>query len=155
MKNKAAFTLIELLVVITVLAGFMALLVPNYMEVRKKSRDVKRKNDLKGIQKAIELYKQSQTPQVYPPALSFSVPLTDPNDVHIIYMQKVPQDPQGTYYYYRNGDDTNKYTLCACLENVNDPDGNKVLGCVRSDDSAPPGALTCGTTGVIYKLNEP
>ena len=148
-KNKKSFTLIELLVVIAVLAGFMALLVPNYMQVRQKSRDVKRKSDLRGIQKALELYKINQvapTPP-YPSSLTFGG-IGDLKDSNGTYMQKVPQDPMGSTrsYSYTRGVDTSTYTLCACLENINDTEGISVCS----------GGITCtGTTGIFYKLNEP
>ncbi|MFH0773338.1 MAG: prepilin-type N-terminal cleavage/methylation domain-containing protein [bacterium] len=156
MKNKKSFTLIELLVVIAVLAGFMALLVPNFMQVRIKSRDVRRKGDLKAIQKALELYKQNQTIPAYPatyPAVCTS--LVDGNGV--VYMQKVPIDPltqcntagATNYYYQRNATDLGKYLLYACLENRNDPD---VVGC--PSDFATITGLTC-TSNLCYQLTEP
>jgi len=144
--NKKSFTLIELLVVIAVLAGFMAMLVPNYMQARMKSRDVRRKSDLRGIQKALELYKQNQKLPAYPPSLTFSAALSDSSGT---YMQKAPQDPMGSTrsYSYTRGVDTGTYTLCACLENINDTEGIAVCS---------GGIATCnGTTGIFYQLNEP
>lgn len=149
MKNKKAFTLIELLVVIAVLAGMMALLVPNYMEIRKKARDVKRKNDLKGIQKALELYKINQTLPAYPAALTVCSSLsTGGND----FMKVIPPDPSSSCasspvsYYYAPSASFTTYTLCACLELKNDP-----------DQTACTGAPTCPTnsSGMYYKLTEP
>ncbi len=145
-KNKKGFTLIELLVVIAVLAGFMALLLPNYMQVRMKSRDVRRKGDLVSIQKAIELYKLGQATPFYPPALVAGNQLIDANST--VYMQKVPQDPLAgavsiPYYYARNGVDFSKYILCACLENPNDPEKSPCAG-----------APACAS-GQFYKLIEP
>ncbi len=145
-KNNKAFTLIELLVVIAVLAGFMVLLLPNFMQVRIKSRDTRRKSDLVSIQKAIELYKLSQTTPSYPAVLTAGAQLTDASSV--VYMQKIPQDPLSVagsvpYYYLRNPADFSKYTLCACLENANDPERSPCLG-----------APAC-TSGQYYKLIEP
>lgn len=149
MENKKAFTLIELLVVIAVLAGFMALLVPNYMQVRLKSRDVRRKSDLKAIQKALELYKLNQSFPSYPAALVTCSALSDGNGT---YMTVVPQDPLSQcnasptpYFYERNGSDSSKYTLCACLENANDTDQKSPVTCTN--------APIC--SGKYYKLNEP
>ncbi|PIQ71920.1 hypothetical protein COV87_00645 [Candidatus Roizmanbacteria bacterium CG11_big_fil_rev_8_21_14_0_20_37_16] len=147
MKKRNSFTLIELLVVIAVLAGLMALLVPNFMQVRIKSRDMRRKNDLKGIQKALELYKLGQSIPIYPVSFTVCTPLVDGNSV--VYMQKIPQDPSSqcnaspvSYYYLRDVSDSGKYTLCACLENINDPEG---ISCA--------GAPAC--SGTYYKLTEP
>ena len=142
MKKNKAFTLIELLIVIAVLAGFMAMLVPNYMQARIKSRDVRRKTDLKNLQKALELYKQNQSLPVYPDTLA---KLT----ANIKYMQTVPTDPQSVSYYYAPVLDAfgnySSYTLCACLENINDSEQAPPVTCV--------GASTC--TGKYYKLTDP
>lgn len=157
LRNTEGFTLIELLVVIAVLAGFIAMLVPNFMQIRVKSRDVRRKGDLKGIQKALELYKQSQTTPVYPTALP--VPpcssLTDANLV--VYMQTVPQEPltqcntvgAKNYYYARDATDPGKYVLYACLENPNDLEKVTCPG-----DFTPITGFTC-STGKCYQLIEP
>lgn len=149
MKTKKSFTLIELLVVIAVLAGFVALLVPNFMQIRIKSRDVRRKSDLRAIQKALELYKLNQATPVYPASLTVCTPLSDANGT---YLQTVPQDPLSqcgvsavSYYYARNAGDFAKYTLCACLENGNDTEQQAPVTCA----SAP----LC--SGKYYKLTEP
>jgi len=153
MKNNKGFTLIELLVVIAILAGFMALLVPNMMLVRVKARDMRRKSDLKSIQKALELYKQNQVLPEYPATASFPASCTVFSDANGVYLQKMPQDPltslsecgtaAANYYYIRDPLDAGKYTLCACLENSTDPEG------LASCSAAP----TC--SGKYYKLIEP
>jgi prepilin-type N-terminal cleavage/methylation domain-containing protein len=147
MKNKNAFTLLELLVVIAVLAGFMALLVPNFMQVRIKSRDMRRKSDLATIQKALELYKQNQTTPVYPATLTACASLSM-NGIN--YIKAIPQDPLAqcptvtSSYSYIPSVDMGSYTLSACLENPNDPEG--VASC--------PGGFTC-SSGKCYQLTEP
>lgn len=148
MINKKSFTLIELLVVIAVLAGLMALLVPNYMEVRKKSRDVRRKNDLKSIQKALELYKINQTRPVYPAAVALTA-CTVFSSGGIEYMKVVPQDPlskcpAGSYYYFPAAD-LSSYTLTACLEITTDPE--KAASC-------PVAPFSCSTS-TCYQLTDP
>ena len=148
MKNKKAFTLIELLVVIAVMAGLLALLVPNFMQVRIKARDVRRKSDLKAIQKALEMYKLGQSTPIYPAAagLVACAPLSDANNT---YMQVVPQDPlarcptvSNSYSYVPAGD-LYSYKLSACLEDPNDPE--KVT-C--------PAGFTC-SSGKCYQLTNP
>jgi len=146
MKNKKSFTLIELLVVIAVLAGLMALLVPNFMQVRIKSRDTRRKSDLRAIQKALELYKLGQILPVYPSNLTPCAQLLDANNT--VYMQKVPQDPLVqcptlSAYYYDIAVDLGSYTLYACLEDKND-----------IEKVACPGGFTCAS-GKCYQLTEP
>ena len=146
MKKNKAFTLIELLVVIAVLAGFLALLVPNYMEVRKKSRDVRRKSDIRSIQKALELYKQSQAQPLYPAALTSCAALTFGG---VDFMKVVPKDPLGSCsaagnsYFYLPSSDFYTYTLSACLENTNDTDAT----------TCPAAYAACTTK--CYSLTEP
>jgi len=158
MKKNRAFTLIELLVVIAVLAGFMALLVPNYMEIRVKSRDVRRKNDLKSIQNALELYAQNQNPQSYPAALPAPcTSFTDPVITGITYLQKVPQDPLTqcntalTAKYYYVYVDSNTYSIYACVENSKDPEA---VACLNPDSWKVNTNSSC-PSGKCYKLTQP
>ncbi len=160
MKRRNSFTLIELLVVIAVLAALVALLVPNYMEIRMKARDNKRKSDLRNIQKALELYKEAQVPVTYPAALPAPSctdnKLVDPINPGIVYMQKVPMEPlfncSNNYYYKQSLSDTLKYTLSACLENANDAEATACPG-----DFAAITLMGCGAsgTGKCYNLSEP
>jgi prepilin-type N-terminal cleavage/methylation domain-containing protein len=63
---KKGFTMIEVLVVLAIIGILTAILVANYTEARKNSRDKLRKSDLKSLQLAIELYKAQNGS--YPPA---------------------------------------------------------------------------------------
>lgn len=154
MKNKKSFTLIELIVVIAILAGFVALLFPNFMEIRMKARDVQRKSDMRSIQKAFELFKQNQTLPIYPTGLPTACgSLSDANGV---YMQKVPPDPltrcgvdAKNYYYVRNSGDATRYTLAACIENTKDPEASNCPA-----DFTIISSFTC-TGNKCYQLNEP
>lgn len=128
MKKNDSFTLIEVLVVIAILAGLVAILFPNFMDVRERARDATRKSDLKQIQKALELYKENHTPPAYPTSLPD--PCTTFSEGSNVYIGKVPGDPQGNcssnirrYFYYRFPGDTLRYELRACLENKQDPLG--------------------------------
>jgi len=155
MRNKQSFTLIEILIVIAILAGLTSLLVPNFMDVRMRSRDAKRKTDLHNMQKALELYKQNQTPQTYPSALP--TPCTSFGDTvlaSVVYMQKTPNEPLTScssqpkgYYYVPVLPDT--YTLYACLEDEKDPDG---ISCPNGFSTNT--GFTC-TKNKCYKLTEP
>lgn len=159
MKRRNSFTLIELLVVIAVLAALVALLVPNYMEIRVKARDNKRKSDLRNIQKALELYKEAQMPVTYPAALPAPSctdnKLVDPVSPGVVYMQKVPMEPLyncANNYYYKLGTDTLEYTLAACLENANDAEGS-----VCPPDFQEIALMSCGASnnGKCYILTQP
>lgn len=148
---KKGFTLIELLVVIIILGTLAALLVANFMSARERARDAQRRQDLKQIKMALEMYRQDQSPPSFTAVLpdpgdcwsaeaSVPVPTTAPTsspdgggggDVSgetcsgNVYMNRVPGDPNRTpssYYYLRSATDYLKYTLCACLENKADPD---------------------------------
>lgn len=134
-----AFTLIELLVVIAILGGLSALLLPNFMDARIRARDTQRKNDLKQIQKALELYKQDQSPTAYPVTVACGSSTCFPNSGALwssgstIYMNNVPKDPNRTsnsgYYYYTVNNTNLTYTLCACLENKSDSQASGTGDC--------------------------
>lgn len=55
--NRKGFTLIEVMVVLSIIGILVAILVLNFDESRKQSRDQARKSDLQAMQLAIETYK--------------------------------------------------------------------------------------------------
>lgn len=156
-QRTKAFTLIELLVVIAIISGLSALLLPNYMGARERARDAQRKNDLKQIQKALELYKQDQVIPGYPTSgyfetykntcwFSGGTPANPCTSGKTLYMNKIPSDPQdSTKGYYFTNDTSLNYTLCACLENKADPDA------ISGNCSA---SYTC-SSGKNYVVNQP
>lgn len=154
----SGFTLIELLIAIAVIALVTAVLFPNFMGIRQRARDTQRKSDLSQLQKALELYKLDQKPQVYP-ALLPTIPANCGSNCWSsdgtcgtgvgsnIYMRKMPCDPGGlkpTYIYVR-GTDTTTYALTACLENPVDQD------IVQAPE---PTVQACGANGT-YTIHEP
>lgn len=176
MKNnylQNGFTLIELVVVIAIIGVLTAFAVPNFMAARERARDVQRKNDLKQLQNAVEMYKldYGEYPIDSPAGLydgmkttnicwysdgsnglifSSTVPLDK-----VIYMKKIPKDPtrttnNGAYFYISPiGTDKYKYTLCACLENKADSDG------IAGNCSDIAGNLYTCSSGKSYTLTEP
>ena len=64
-KRNKGFTLIELLVVISIIGLLSSMAVYAFNVARVKARDVRRKVDLKQIQKALELYYDQKI--YYPP----------------------------------------------------------------------------------------
>src|SRR3989344_4992818 len=108
------FTLIELVIVMAIIAALTALATFNFSQARVRARDVQRKNELKAIQNALELYKSDKMPQEYP--------ATDDVLVTGDYMPKLPVDPKEKATDYSWMDYTYTlltpltYTLEACLE---------------------------------------
>ena len=159
MKHKKAFTLIELLVVIAILAGFVSMLIPNFMNARSKSRDTRRKSDLKQLQKALELYRQNHAPQVFPTAIPDPPSgFTDSSDASsTLYMNNIPADPITTQrYYYKSpdpsrnsGTDPTTYEIYACLEDKTDSEKTVCPGNFKDVTGA-----VCATS-FCYKLIEP
>jgi prepilin-type N-terminal cleavage/methylation domain-containing protein len=56
MKQKNAFTLIELLVVMAVISMIIAIALPNYLGIRQRARDSKKKSELVEIKNALRMY---------------------------------------------------------------------------------------------------
>ena len=130
---KKGFTLIELLVVIAIIGSLSALFLPNFMAARERARDAQRKSDLKQIQKAIELFKQDKDPVEIPASLPAAKDCWYNGGSETscaanvnVYMNKVPGDPSTGVKYDYVDDGNLDYTLCACLENVADPDPDAV-----------------------------
>ena len=64
--SRAGFTLIELLIVIAIIAVLTGLIGSNYLTSRGRARDSERKNTLRQIQNALELYNHDNGK--YPPS---------------------------------------------------------------------------------------
>ncbi len=144
MKTKKGFTLIELLVVIAIISVLAALSLPNFVASRERARDTQRKSDVRQLQKALELYKQDQSPIAYPLDATWSaIACASAWTVSgITYMNKFPCDPLSAlrYSYTRNPADSTRYTLYACLENKSDTDSSVQAAC---------------TSGKMYQVTEP
>jgi len=134
-KNpKLGFTLIELLVVVSIIGILATLLMANVGGVRERARDAQRKSDINQIQKALEMYKNSQSTVSYPVTLNWRTSLEGGG-----FMKSVPHDPKYVstctencwpdYSYTRDATDILKYTLKACLENASDPQKDSTNTC--------------------------
>lgn len=128
MKTKKGFTLLELLVVIAIIAVLISMATVSYSSAQRKSRDSRRKSDLKSVQAALEQY------------------YADNNGVYIIgctpgasYLPAgMPTDPKtGTAYtattFGGSCATTASYCVCAALEG----EANSTTGC--DGTSAPSG----------------
>src|SRR3989344_8054272 len=139
-RKAFGFTLIELLIVISIIAILVAAASASWTNAQQKSRDGKRKSDLKGIQQALELYFQQNNQ--YPLSTTTSGKIRCPNGSTIdwgkeftcdgsttSYMNPLPKDPVnsgGFIYKYDScvlGASGNplKYQIEAQLENTKDP----------------------------------
>jgi type II secretion system protein G len=132
--GKKGLTLIELLIVIVLLGVLSTLVAGNLMTSLRRGRDSRRKGDINGISKALEVYN----------ADFHSYPLSDENGQilgcgdgddacswggefsitangeEVIYMAKLPNDPSGAEYEYIS--DGERYGIFTKLENADDPD---------------------------------
>ncbi|MBI3954529.1 type II secretion system protein [Candidatus Collierbacteria bacterium] len=134
-KNTKGFTLIELLIVMAIIGILAGLTAFNFQQARQRARDAERKNDLKQLQTALEIYKNDQTYPDYPDSLTDLTSL----------MSSIPEDPMYelnetwlTYDYTHTG--TRTYQLRACLENKSDKDGS---GACNSNN------------GIYYSVSQP
>ena len=139
----------ELLIVIAIIAVVSTVVFPNFLGIRQRARDTTRKSNLGEIQKALELYKLDQNPQVYPTGgldnLCNQCWSSGANCSNNIYIRKFPCDPAGPqptpYFFERDASDTLKYLLVACLENPVDESKDQTTH------------LSCSSTS--YTVHEP
>lgn len=133
--SRHGFTLLELMVVIVILGVLIAAGLGSFTSSQQKSRDSRRKSDLRSIAQALELYYNDKgrypnsdgngnisgcgtgDASLCPWGEQFS------DSKGTIYMVKLPADPgAGRKYYYRKSGVN--YQLYAGFENTEDPDYN-------------------------------
>lgn len=110
-NKKRGFTLVELLAVVFIIGILVSLILAYFNGTKAKSRDARRKEELKEIENALSLYQGNHDG-------SFPIVL---NDLVPGYIQKIPQDPLGNNqpYFYKVSDSRNFYEINARLE-IND-----------------------------------
>jgi len=152
LQSRKGFSLIELLVVISIIGILVATATVSWTNAQQKSRDSKRKSDVKAIQQALELYFQDNgtfPSQDAAGKIQCEDPANPGSDWSILwgedfscfnpaitYINPIPMDPRGgtsesgtiiNEYYYLPGPvlasgNILKYRFLAGLENTNDPD---------------------------------
>lgn len=153
----AGFTLIELLVVITILGILSVIAISNFRSSQIRSRDAKRKSDLKQIANALEMIYSDKGR--YPASsndgkIKACTYYTDSPDSSgtcnwgaseikdesgVIYFKSLPADPSGFSYYYVASSSGSSFQIYAHLENPKDQ------SCVSGDCSQPArSGISCG-----------
>jgi len=130
MNHKKGFTLIELLIVMIILGVLAAIGVNGFLASQKKGRDTLRKESLKAMSQALEMYYNDK--KQYPlgdgagsmigcgtgPAVCTAHTVW--KDANTIYMAQFPADPSAAQRYYYVSADGKQYQIYAYLENNQD-----------------------------------
>jgi len=117
--SRRGFTLLELLIVIAIIGVLVSVGVASYSTAQKKTRDSRRRSDMKAVQSAFEQY-YAQNSASYPALCADPGPEFMPNSI--------PSDPKGVapYVYSTANCSTSSYCFCALLESGG---GNAGSGC--------------------------
>lgn len=132
MSNTKGFTLIELLVVISIIAILSVIGITAFQGTQAKARDSIRKNDLRTLATALEIYYQTNDSKyIGTPQLDGRC-TTNTDEFYSQIASKingsVPADPKppNPRYLYTADNKCQSFRLCAKLENTSDPDINSI-----------------------------
>lgn len=114
---KKAFTLLEMLIVLGIIATILSVLSVSFSSTQKKSRDAKRRGDLKALQEGLEQY-YSVCNFNYPASLSAPVACSGTP-----FISSVPTDPQTGAAYSYTPSGTSSFTLCTSSIESGGPTG--------------------------------
>lgn len=130
---KRGFTIIELLVVMAIIAMLTSVVLVVMTDLQAKSRDTRRMEDVREIQKALSLYyvdgnrfPQAASPVTITGSDSFSTTLVNSGAI-----SAVPADPVSPDFDYTYQATTSaSYAITFCLETDSIP--NFAVGCSNS-----------------------
>lgn len=135
-NKKKGFTLIEIIIAIFIIGLIITLANFSINKIKETGRDIKRIDNIKQIQLALEMYRRDIGS--YPETLTFGGRLINPSDSNIIYLNEIP-----TNLPYKNNNncsneefiysiEDNFYLIDFCLES---PTENYALGnnCAKTE----------------------
>lgn len=135
---RRGFTLVELLVAISIIAILSTIGLAIFSGIQSKARDSIRKNDLRALATALEIYYQKKGKYVEGEEVKNCQTDPDPNNNtfynaiknYLSDPNSLPEDPSTKQAYcYISENNGLSFWLCAKLENNSDPDINNPASC--------------------------